>query len=364
MAVITCAPGEDDQGRSSGGGDVDERRPPGRRSAAATPPPPALLEYFQNVVMREKEEGRIFELSKCGCDCWYCPDCCERKGYNLRAELIPILETFRGLMMLTLTIDPELFESPREAYLYVRERRAISILMRDLDAAGHLHSRRYFYVVEFQKHTEQVHFHVLIDASRVPKSAIDASWSKHRPSMVGPPEPNRPAFGMTRFSVPRFDGGPAHAGRYATKYLTKTPAQGWPDWVLNMGKDHRLPRYGTSRGFWGREPRPSNPTGKTRETNPRTYAARVADCGTVSNLFERIEEVDTQTGEVTGNLRWLARLGLDADLVRQIAPDIMSGKCRVTLKARDVSSLMDLLKLAAGQPVAVMSQLNAGGKRP
>lgn len=330
---------------ATGSADDGRRRTAGREA----PPPSSSLEYFQNVV----EEEQTFLLAPCGCDCWYCPDCCVRKGYNLRAELIPVLETFTGIMMLTLTVDPELFASPRAAYLYVREKRGISELMRRLHDGGHLHSRRYFYVVEFQQHTEQAHFHVLIDASFVPKGAIDEAWSRLRPAAAGPVAANRPAFGMARFSVREF-GGPLHAARYATKYLVKTPESGWPSWVLAMGSDRRVPRYGTSRGFWNRERRPSNPTGRTRTCEPRTYAERIEDCGVTSNLFEVAETIDVETGEVIGRVRWLARLGVDDELLQSFMPDGGGGRV-VELIATGPQACMEAIQRAAGHPVAVIA---------
>ncbi len=351
MAVVVCVPnGDENRDRPSGGGAEGAR--PGGTPAASPQPSPSLLEHSQNVVT--DPDVQTYELAKCGCDCWYCPDCCERKGYNLRAELIPVLETFTGLMMLTLTIDPELFPSPRDAYLYVREKRGISRLMRELDRGGHLHSRRYFYVIECQRETEQVHYHVLVDATRIPKPAIDAAWSKLRPKDAGPPAPNRPAFGMTRFSVRKFEGGAEHAGRYATKYLVKTPEHGWPAWVMAMGREHRLPRYSASRGFWNRESVPSVPSGKTRDTQPRTYGDRVAECGTSCNVFESKEGIDTETGEVRMRLFWKARVGVGEDVLEIISPTGQK-RPRATIRASGVRACVEAVQLAAGHPVAVLA---------
>jgi len=219
-------------------------------------------------------------------------------------------------MMLTLTIDPALFESPEAAYRYARERRVISRLMQDLHRAGHLHSRRYFAVVEWQKDTEMIHFHVLIDATRVPKAAIDAAWSKNRPASAGPREPNRPAFGMTRFSCRRFKGGPEHAACYATKYLLKVPDHGWPAWVLAAGKEYRIPRYQTSRGFWPAEHHdqdvPAVPAGPfkrpaIRKPEWRSYRERIADCGGMTDEFLVERRADPATGEVAERRTWLRR---------------------------------------------------------
>ncbi len=44
----------------------------------------------------------------------------------MRRRLIPVLQGFKALMMLTLTIDPKLFASPSEAYRYVRRRRCVA----------------------------------------------------------------------------------------------------------------------------------------------------------------------------------------------------------------------------------------------
>ena len=114
-----------------------------------------LLEYSHNTVTRlGNEHGSYYEVSKCLCNCWFCPDCSKVKGYNLRAKLIPILETFRGLLLVTFTIDPALFPDPKEAFFYTMDKRCISVTTQDLYRWGYLNSRRYFYVLEWQKHTK------------------------------------------------------------------------------------------------------------------------------------------------------------------------------------------------------------------
>lgn len=327
-------------------------------------PPAYLLEQSQNVVIGEGEEPEhYFELSPCGCDCWYCSDCCTRKGYNLRVLLVPVLETFRALMMITLTIDPDLFPSPKEAYLYVKKKRCISRLMRELDKAGHLHSRRYFYVLEFQERTEQAHFHVLTDASYIPKGAIDTAWSRFRPRWAAPVAANRPAFGMTRFSMPTFEGGALHAARYATKYLVKTPAYGFPSWVLGMGRENRVPRYQTSHGFWGREPQEVNPNPKKRKQNPRTYADRLDDCATTSNVFESMEFVDEETGEVLRQRLWRARLNLSETNLRAIIKEEQGARPKIRVIAKNPASMIDVLQAASGETVQVVSGYGWGGGR-
>jgi hypothetical protein len=208
----------------------------GRRAngghAGGSPPASSSLEYFQNVV--EEGEGRKFELAKCGCNCWYCEDCCERMGYNLRAELIEVLETFTGIMMLTLTVDPTLFASPREAYEHVMDNRGLSELIRELHRRGHLHSKRFFYVVEFQRETEQPHFHMLIDATFVPKDEIEELWSRLRPEDAGPVEPGRPGIRDRPLLRARVRGG----SRARREVRDEVPREDAGAWVAVVGYGH------------------------------------------------------------------------------------------------------------------------------
>lgn len=324
----------------------------GKAAAGAATP---LLEQFQNVVVGEDPQKRVFEVRPCGCDSWYCADCCERKGYKLRSRLIPVLETFTGIMMLTLTIDPTLFGSPRDAYFHVRAKRGISELIRRLVHAGHLHSRRYFCVLEFQKDTEQAHFHALVDATRIPKRALDDAWSRLRPRDAGPPSTDRPAFGMTRFSKPTFESA-LHAARYATKYLVKAPRYGWPGWVMALGAEKRVPRYQASRGFWGESrKRPAKRTVKKRTATPRSYEERTADCGVTSNLFELGERIDESTGEVQPLRLWKSRLSIEEDRLAALMDSADNGRVSLRIVARNAGECIDAIRRAAGHPVSVIA---------
>lgn len=322
------------------------------------------LEHFQNVVdpnQNGSPQGLdTFEVATCGCDCWYCPDCCVHKGMNLRARLIPVLQTFSSIMMLTLTVDPLLFPSPQDAYFYIRRKRAIGELMRTLDRSGYLTTRRYFCVVEFQKQTEQAHFHVLIESGYLPKPVVDARWSLFRPNSAGPTDPNRPAFGMTRFSVGSFEGGPVHAARYATKYLTKTPEQGWPAWVMDLGAARRIPRYHTSRGFWNEPPRQAPATkGKPRQPTGLSYAQRIADCGTAITLFKITESVDVLTGDPRTDRRWLARGLCDRDVLVPLSTSRNPRRPRVRLTGASASEALRTLRDACGHPIPILATSGA-----
>lgn len=146
-------------------GDVTRRQAGRRQPEAAS----YLLEHLHNTVtLPGNEHGARFEVSKCNCRCWFCPECCLSEGYKLRGRLIPILESFHGLIMVTLTVDPELFPDPKTAYLYMLDKRCIGVTTQDLFRWNHLITRRFFCVVEWQKKTEQAHFHILYDSTFIP----------------------------------------------------------------------------------------------------------------------------------------------------------------------------------------------------
>jgi hypothetical protein len=275
---------------------------------------PNLLEYFPNSVTKfGNEHGVRYEVTKCRCNCWFCPDCSKLKGYNLRAKLISILQSFKGLLLVTFTIDPSLFSDPESAYLYVVDNRCISVTTQDLYRWGYLHSRRYFYVLEWQEETEQVHFHVLYDASYIPWEDLLRSWSKHRPKDTGPVIGNRPAFGTAYISKPNFQGDAVYAAQYVTKYLIKMPENGFPEWVMQMGKSRRIRRYSTSRGFWNNPPKSkSSSNSKTRIIKKITYAQRIKKCGRAVNLIEIETVIVPETGELIAQRFWVGQLDVDS----------------------------------------------------
>ena len=318
----------------------------------ATADAAVLLEPLHNRVT-DDDRGRIgrYEVSRHRCRCWFCPECCRVMGMKLRRRLNPILATFEGLLLVTLTVDPSLFASPKDAYFYIRERRCIARTIQDLWRRGVLHSRRYFYVVEWQKRTEQAHFHILLDASFVPWSFLLASWSKHRPETAGPVVGGRPAFGTVLISVPRFGGGPEHAANYVTKYLTKIPEQGFPAWVLDLGAETRVRRYSASRGFWGEESEQGD--GDTeREMHPVTYRKRIGGCGDSVDLFEVRQTVDHDTGEIIATRAWIGEIIADAGRVLAALDDgEPPGRHRRALRPGTFAAALAAISTASGRAV-------------
>lgn len=321
---------------------------PGTWGGAAAPGPGRTsLESIHNVVTTPNAPPEpLFEVARCRCESWFCEHCATSKGLRVRARLTRRLEEFTAVFMVTLTVDPSLFPDPKAAYLYIRDRRAIARLRQDLHRWGHLHSRSCFYVVEFQRESQQAHFHLLLDASFIPKSEIDRAWSKYRPESAGPVVGDRPPFGTCRFSAPKFADA-SHAANYATKYLIKWPEHGFPDWVLDMGSDKRVMRYSVSRGFWDDSPPRSASTDRTeprQRARARTYRERAHDCGKSANLFALTKHADRETGEESITRHWISKEQIDNAVIphlpRDAGPVSLS---RTRVHARNAQELRLLL---------------------
>src|SRR5262249_47939911 len=131
---------------------------PADRSEARTAGRPAAGSYLalSGISVDAQAEGlvEVGERHECravGCKSRFCAHCCKHRGRLLRERLLPVLKTFSCIRMLTLTIDPELFESAEAAYWYCRDKRVVFWLVKRLFEAGWLKSRRFFYVVEWHK---------------------------------------------------------------------------------------------------------------------------------------------------------------------------------------------------------------------
>lgn len=300
-----------------------QRRPMG---AAAKRQAPYLETITQSCGDGSEEfEAIRLEVRPCRCGSRFCSGCCLHKGLQLRDRLIPILKTFRRILMWTLTIDPKLFTSPKAAFDYVKGERCVSELMRVLRESPYLNTDRYFYVVEWQEKTEMPHFHLLIDSVYVPFAVICEIWNRKRPSWAGAVQGNRPPFGSVRYSAPEFLDA-THGANYACKYLIKHPKYGYPDWVLNS---NNIARYGKSQGFWGdttkqksekaeSELASSEKADKDRSTTEqlaptaqkrRSIRAQLAACGQACSILEVVDEMKPD-GELIERRRFREKIPL------------------------------------------------------
>lgn len=203
-----------------------------------------------------EESGRRVEIHACRCKSRFCRQCGPMLGDLLRKRVLPVMEGFRRVQMWTFTIDPKLFQSPEEAYRYIRKTRALSRTINKMKQQGYLHSGRWFCVLEFQENGSP-HWHVLLDASHIPFWEVCKMWNSFRPPWAGPVEPPlpgekaRPGLGSVVFTADRGVLSYEQSVNYVCKYLTKQSRKGFPDWVLDYKGRMRL--FETSRGFWPRE---------------------------------------------------------------------------------------------------------------
>lgn len=268
----------------------------------------------------------------CGCGCGMA------KGLALRDALKVELESFTSPYFITTTIDPDLFpEGPESALRWVQEGGVISEFVRSLRRRGHLLDGRYVSVMEFQENGWP-HWHLIFDAEFVPFDEIAVAWAQagwsgragvqrwgKRPEFkIG----QRPVFGSVSFRKRGREslGAICH---YLTKYVTKMPVEGWPEWVLRSRR--QLRRWSTSRDFW-RVSAPPRPTAKLvtefsklREKyfdaseewaedddflrkigkSKRTIGERLIECGEGSVVLEEVNVIESGASGPVPKWRWV-----------------------------------------------------------
>ena len=289
----------DQSGMDSAGMDAQSRM-----DADGVKDDPFLLEPITNycdlpereklAVMAEVHSDKPFQIVGSGCKCSFCGDCAVGKGLELRKALQNEITSFKSVMFLTLTVDPKQFKSAQEAYEFVHQNRCVSRLMRALSKAGYLHSKRWFSVLEFQKNGNP-HWHLIVDSSFVPKSALQGIWDRMSRTKT---------MGYVRFDRTKMFADKAHAANYVTKYVIKSPDE-WPEWVRNYRK--RIRRYSTSRGLLGLTKRkPPAEKKRTRKMTFRTIAERVSRCKTTTVLIAKV--VKQVGAELVVKKRFVAKI--------------------------------------------------------
>lgn len=175
-------------------------------------------------------QGPRLVVKPCHCKCRTCPGCGPKLAWLVRAALIAIArKIFKKPCMLTLTVDRREFGSSQAAHRFISDKGCIRLLMR------HLKIKHYAWVLEFQQKTGDgwPHWHILIDLSDCPGGRVDleAAWKFWR---------RKWNLGGMKLSERHQFEDPVHAVNYVTKYLSKLPASGYPDWVLNSKKRIRF----------------------------------------------------------------------------------------------------------------------------
>ncbi len=255
---------------------------------------------------------RTFELRPSRCRCRFCRVCKRHQALLLRARLEQVLLTYREILMVTLTVDPNLFFGSKEAFFYVTENRCIRKLVQQVKRKSTFYTDRYFWMLEFTQ-TGAPHVHVVLDASHIPLDIVQEKWDRFRPPDAGVPEIDRPEFGSTHVrGSPAGDTREQAAARIAA-YLTDTDAY-IPAWVMTLGASRRIRTFGTSWRFWPSKQavfRRKSSSPRRSRSAPRSYAERAQACGSTSHLLAIQEEMDRTTGELKTKRRYVAELQAD-----------------------------------------------------
>lgn len=268
----------------------------------------------------------------CGCRSWWCDHCCRGKGLELRQRVQWVVDNcFGSVLLVTLTINPNEFAGPLEAYKAASER--ISVFVDKLYRQGLLKSRRWFRVLECHE-SGFPHFHVLLDAAWIDYEKAWKAWNGARRTEETKRSPEWGIIDLRRASQGL---SREQAVNYVCTYLTKRPKAGWPEWIV--GNDERIRRYQCSVGFWSElralhpnstdfvtaeleaEEKPS----RRRQPSNMTHAQRTATCGGKTIVREVTEYVKSD-GEIVERFRFVAMFADSVDeLARTLCVDLLEG---------------------------------------
>lgn len=99
-----------------------------------------------------------------------------------------------------------------------------------------------------------------------------------------------------------------------------------PFFVLNTGKDRRIRRYSTSRGFWNEPSKMRSESKNTRKNKQLTYSDRISKCGDSIHLFGIEDCIDKKTGEINPKPVWIGTLTISRLWCKSPAFNMRSNK--------------------------------------
>ena len=234
-------------------------------------------------------------VAPCRCRSWHCTKCQRRLGEELLQRCVPAIANFKNILMLTLTLNRDLFPDAQSAYGYLKSKRCVGEVMRKLYRSKHpqirMHSKKYLQVLEWQA-DGWPHFHLAVDASYIPFEELSRLWNSLAPPQDQADSCSPLLLGYTWVSKEVYSSYCADGtARKLLKYITQ-PDHSVPQWVLDAPFSVRM--YETSRGLF------VNPSAPARLNKPRRRDAklrakrspskplrdRLAKCGTSCHLLQ------------------------------------------------------------------------------
>lgn len=286
---------------------------PGGVAAAGLPGLPPRLEPYDNN-RNFYPTGRVF-IKPCNCRCRTCPGCAKRYGWRVRQRLLGREEAFTRPALFTLTVARDNFASPLDAYLAITGGGFIRRLMRLLKV------KAWAWTLEMQMKTGEgwPHWHLVID---LPSGGLDLPRAWHL---------WRDKWGLGGLDLQRKKNDDArHALMYVTKYLTKYPEKGFPDWVLFL--DRRIRWVGASkavgpvvadRELTTKDMPDDENAAESLPREHRSLAVRMSTCGESLNFFRELQD-----GEET-------KLYFFGRMPREIVEAARTGRDKVTIIEQD-----------------------------
>ncbi|MEM1210766.1 MAG: hypothetical protein AAGI68_00560 [Planctomycetota bacterium] len=204
------------------------------------------------------------------------------------------LDLFPRPALFTLTIDRQNFSGPIDAFLVVTSEGYIRRLMRLLEVDA------WAWTLELQMNSGDgwPHWHIVLN---LPRGGLDLprAWRLWRDKWeLGGLDLQRKRTNDAR-----------HAMLYATKYLTKYPEAGFPEWVLTFDRRIRWVSCCRSVGRLVADQEPtaesSKVTADQAESLPRQHrslAVRMADCGQTVDFMREYDSGDETSREFFGRM--------------------------------------------------------------
>lgn len=277
-------------------------------------------------------EGGSLILRPTRCKLRVCPDCGPKFGSYIRGRLHGKVASgklaFSQPRLFTLTVDRRHFASPEAAYRHIADGSYMARLLRLLGVL------QWVAVLEFQSETGDgwPHWHILFDLAAVGfKLNLAKAWHLWRDTW---------GLGGLDLSERKSDfQSMGHAINYQTKYLTKSPVGGWPQWVMESKRRIRFISASKSVGPIVSKDRtsPGEVVGdevyeeeeealqadddKVRGADRGVCLGRRASiCGLTTTFFLRGVKLDVETGEVKPALKWMGVLQVPLILLRSQIP--------------------------------------------
>jgi hypothetical protein len=261
-----------------------------------------------------------------------------RMGWVVRQRLLTTAQDWRTPCLCTLTGDPKQFDhNPRRMFETITAGCFIPELFKRLGV------KRWVRVLEFHK-SGFPHFHCMIDRADLPRGQIDykLAWHLWRDTW---------GLGGLDFTHKKKngDGSPITGARnqifYLTKYLTKFPAEGFPQWVRDM---HSIRFVQGCRALGplvapgkhqdaSDRPAASRPVYRAR----RSLGERMVDCGQGSRVYTVTECLGGVKFKFEGLLPVapdvLRDLASEMNLGIQVTEEVVAGRQALVLHGASIA---------------------------